>query len=156
MDWTSERIDFLKLHYPQKGKMWCAAAMGATEAQIRQKAARLKLRAMGTSEAWHKGQKKAAAAKIGKEKPGQSLVMKRLHDEGKLKKSFEDRSRASKLARKKATHLPTYTEHPRGMKGKKHTDMAKKKIGIAAKKSWRNVTEEQLQQRNLLDRSQRG
>jgi hypothetical protein len=149
--WTPEQEAFLVANYPAKGRAWCASAMGMTDAQIRQKASRMKLRAMGRSEAWIIGQAKAAKSKIGKKRPGQSAVMKRLHREGKLVSSFDARSRASKRAWATSPKMkpPTYSDHPRGMLKKKHSDEARGAIGRASRKHWSTLTGAQIQERSV-------
>lgn len=95
--WTNEEIELLKKHYPQIGKMACAKLLNMTEAQVRQKAFRLQIKQDKTSEFCKSWQKKAGQAHIGIKRPAQSEVMKKLHAQGKLKQTFEQRSKAGKL-----------------------------------------------------------
>jgi hypothetical protein len=138
MKWTPEQIAFLTEYYPKKGKDWCVEKMGLTEAQIRQKASRLQLKARGVSEAWH-----AAVAAHGdklrdRKRPEQAEVMKRLHAAGKLKVTEEGRKKRSEVTRAwQAIH-----GHPRGMLGKKHTDLTKQKVSEKSQEMWANMSEE--------------
>ena len=143
MKWPEDKINFLKQNYPSKGKDWCAVQLNLTEAQVRQKASRLKLKSRGVSDAWLNGQIKAAQSKIGKKRPSQSILMKRLHEEKKLTVTFEARSKGSlkgwsKVDRK--TPSRSSAPHPRGMLGQKHNQSAKEKISISSRKTWENMS----------------
>lgn len=87
--WTDQEIEFLKTNYPQRGKMWCSENLGKTEQQIRHKASVLKLKQDRNSEFFKDWQNRAKLSKIGKKRPDQALVIKKLHEEGKLGKVSE-------------------------------------------------------------------
>lgn len=152
MKWDKEKIDILTKFYPIKGKLWCVENLGFTEAQVRQKASRLKLRARGNSDAWLEGQIRAANSKVGKKRPSQSEVMKKLHAENRLNISFESRSKASvkgweNTDRKKRDF--SNFDHPKGMLGKKHSETTKAKISLASQQTWASMSENKKQERNV-------
>jgi hypothetical protein len=131
MKWDKEKIDLLTKFYPTKGKLWCVENLGFTEAQVRQKASRLKLKARGNSDAWLDGQIRAAKSKVGKKRPEQSDLMKKLHSEKRLKVSFSARSKGSVKGWENPNRkIRDYSEfiHPKGMLGKKHSEASKIKI----------------------------
>lgn len=149
MKWDKEKIELLRKFYPTKGKAWCVKNMGLTEAQIRQKASRLGLKAMGRSEAWFDGQIKAAQSKVGKKRPNHSALMKKKHQLGVGGFVFltkEDRAKtAQKMWENKKTIDPNW--HPRGMTGKTHTNECKELIGKKSKQIWQNMSQKQKHER---------
>ncbi len=170
MKWDKEKIELLTKFYPTKGKLWCVENLGFTEAQVRQKASRLKLKAMGNSEAWLEGQIKAAQAKVGKKRPMHSEVMKKHYRLGigafasfskeyrtqnSIKMWEEKRKESEKwfpfdlknLWEEKRKFDPRW--HPRGMAGKKHTEECKALIGEKSKLSWKSMTQGKKQQRTI-------
>lgn len=42
--WTAQEEEFLRINYPDQGRMWCVKTMGITEPSIRSKASQLGLR----------------------------------------------------------------------------------------------------------------
>ena len=149
MKWTEEKIQQLIKFYPAKGKVWCVENLGLTEAQVRQKASRLKLKAMGNSEAWIEGQIKAAQSKVGKKRPIHSAIMKEKHQLGVGGLSLLTKGARSAVSQKmwkdKKASDPQW--HPRGMAGKKHTEECKAVIGIKSKLAWECMSQEKKQQR---------
>ncbi len=149
MKWTEEQVEFLRNNYPQKGRDWCASAMRLTIGQIRSKASRLKLKAMGLSDAWVEGQIKAAKSKVGKKRPEHSETMKALHKMGRgafaLLAPEKRKVTTQKMWESKKRLEPQW--HPRGMLGKKHTDKCKEIIGKKSKKTWRGMTAKRKQER---------
>jgi hypothetical protein len=95
--WTEKEIKILTENYPKIGKFACAKLLNMTESQIRQKASKLGLKQDRTSDFFKEWQAKSAKSNTGTKRPSQSKVMKDLHKEGKLKQTFEQRSKASKL-----------------------------------------------------------
>ena len=143
--WTEKEIEFLVANYPQRGKLWCVEKLGKTEQQVRHKASTLKLRQDRSSQFFKDWQNRAKIAKIGKKRPDQSLVMKRLHDEGKLVFTEERRKKQSEISKKYIAE----NGHPRGSLGMKHTPETKKKLSKASRKYWDNATEEQISDRSF-------
>lgn len=141
--WSAYEIDFLKKHYPQKGKMWCAEKLGRTEAQIRWKASDLKLKQDLESDFRKDWQRRAARSKIGKKRPQQSVVMKQLHKDGKLLKTKQQCKDISERVKKQWKTIP----HPKGMQGKKHSAETKCKISEASLKTWANMSEKEKDKR---------
>lgn len=139
MFWTDEKIKFLIDNYEAKGKLWCAERLNATEAQIRQKASRLQLKARGKSEAWHNKNKIHSVVLSGRKRPDQATVMKKLHEDGKLIKTPEQKRLLSDL--KKEWHR--VNGHPKGFLGKNHTQESKDLIGQKSKNYWEDASDEQ-------------
>lgn len=138
MKWTQEKIDLLTEFYPKMGKAWCVENLGLTEAQIRQKASRLGLSAMGKSVAWQEKQKTHAKKLTGRKRPEQALVIKKLHQEGKLIYTEERKKATSE--RMKNWHKNN--NHPKGFKNEKHTNEAKEKMSQSSLSHWKTMTEE--------------
>lgn len=137
--WTAEDLELLRRYYPKMGKQWCVNAMGRTEASIRYKAAELGLKLDRESEFVKDFQMRSAKSKIGKKRPEQALVIKRLHEEGKLKKTD-----AQKVAISKRMKLwLANNSHPRGMLGKNHSNVVKQKISVTSKDVANKRTAEQ-------------
>ena len=122
--WTTEDLELLKRYYPRMGKKWCMEAMCRTEASVRYKAAELGLKLDRESEFAKDFQSRAAKSKIGKKRPDQALVIKKLHAEGKLKKTNEQKEQMSQRVKRWHSLNP----HPRGMLGKNHTEEALAKM----------------------------
>lgn len=137
--WTSEDLELLKRYYPRMGKKWCMEAMCRTEASVRYKAAELGLKLDRESEFAREFQMRAAKSKIGKKRPDQALVIKKLHADGKLKKTDKQKEETSKRAKLWYSKNP----HPRGMLGKNHTEEVKQKIRVTSKEVANNRTDEQ-------------
>lgn len=137
--WTDQEIQFLQLHYPSKGKMWCVTQLNKTEQQVRYKASQLKLRQDRNSEFFKDWQERARKSKIGKKRPDQVLVIKRLIAEGKLGKLSEQQKQIN-VARLK-NHIAT-NGHPKGALGMKHSAETKKTISQKSKEFWDNATPE--------------
>jgi len=85
--WSNDEIEFLRANYPQRGKTWCATQLGTGEGPIRYMASKLGLKQDRNSEFFKNWQERAATSKIGKKRPDQALVMKKLQADGKLIKS---------------------------------------------------------------------
>jgi len=104
--------------------LWCAEQLSRGEGSIRQKASELKLTINQSSPFFKEWQSRAAKTKIGKKRPDQALVLKKLHDQGKLEKTEQQKLKISKSI--KLWHQEN--QHPRGMLGKKHSEQVKKII----------------------------
>lgn len=143
--WTPEQEEFLRVHYPTEGRDWCAEKLGMSQASVRTKVSRLGLRARGTSKTWFKAQEQSGKTKTGRKRPDQSIVMKRLHKEGKLKKTEEQLREAGQRTK---TWIAE-NGHPKGMLGKKHKPETLEIIGTKAKRAWERMTDEQKQDRNF-------
>ena len=114
--WTKEETKFLSLWYAEKGKMWCANELNKTEAQIRSKAARLKLYQDKCGEFAQEWQKKAAKSKIGKERPEQAKVIRDLRASGRLQMTDKGKEAISLSMKKRIASQG----HMKGMRGKKN------------------------------------
>jgi hypothetical protein len=138
--WTEKELDFLKTNYPERGRLWCAEQLSRGEGSIRQKASELKLTINQSSPFFKEWQSRAAKTKIGKKRPDQALVLKKLHDQGKLEKTEQQKLKISKSI--KLWHQEN--QHPRGMLGKKHSEQVKK---IISEKSTNIAKEMSLEKR---------
>lgn len=131
-------------NYPKKGKKWCSENMGLTDAQIRSKASRLGLVARGVSEAWSQKQEDHAKKLTGRKRPDQSIVMKMLHENGKLK---TDKQIAASSARMKEWRAKN--DHPRGATGMKHTKEAKSAMSAKSAAAWAAMPDDIRQARTV-------
>lgn len=135
--WTEAQHAFLRKHYPQKGKLWCATQLNRTLGAIRSQTCKLGLKQDRNSEFFSAWQGRAAVSKTGRKRPAQSLVLKRLHVEGKLPKTAAVRAASSvSMKRWHATH-----EHPRGALGLRHTEEARAAMSKASKLAWSTRSE---------------
>lgn len=101
---------------------------------MRHKAYVLKLKADREGEHWQDWQARAASSKVGKKRPEQAEVMKKLHRDGKLPKT--PKSIAKMKSSLKEWHKNN--EHPKGFEGRKHTQKARQKIGESSRRSWQD------------------
>lgn len=143
--WTKAEIDALNESYPRIGKLACAKLLNRTEAEIRYKAASIGLRLDRTSEFYKSFQAAAGITKRGRKRPDQSIVMKGLHEQGKLLKS-PDQKAAISVRMKKWIRL---NGHPRGALGLKHTPDTISKIAEASSKAWLARSQRQKQTMKL-------
>jgi len=137
--WTADEIKSLIDNYPTKGMMWCCSFLDKTGPQVRQKASRLGLKQDRNSDFFLEWQKRAAESKIGKKRPDQSVVMKKLHDDGKLVRDNE----TNKLIGAKFSEWIKENGHPKGFLNHSHTEESKLKISEASNKTWSNFSEEE-------------
>ena len=143
--WTEEQVQFLVENYPLKGKLFCCQALGKTEGSVRWKASELKLKQNRQSEFFKNWQSRAASSKVGKKRPDQALVIKKLHADGKLLKTELQRIAMSERAKK----MWREKEHPRGMKGKKHSKESLKKMSAAQLERAKNITDDEWHARTI-------
>lgn len=132
--WKQEDIDWLIQNYSRVGKIESAKALGKSEASIRQKASRLKLRQNRDSDFFHDWQSRAAKSKVGKKRPEQAKVMIELQAQGRMKMTESGRKRISEATKE---YFKT-KGHPKGFKGKKHTETAKELMVNATIAAWAN------------------
>lgn len=132
--WSEKEIKFFIKNYPYKGKKWCVNKLQRGEGAIRQKASELKLKLSKKSKFWKDFQYRAGVTKIGRKRPEQSIVMKKLHELGKFKKN----EKQIKAMRKRTKRWIQENGHPKGMLGKHHSDSTKNVISIKVKKMWKN------------------
>lgn len=134
MRWKQQEIDWLVQNYMHVGKLESAKVLGRSEASIRQKASNLKLKQNRDSEFFLDWQRRAANSKIGKKRPEQAEVFKKLHKEGKLIKNAAQKAAVGKRTKK----WIKLNGHPQGMLGKKHTEETLKVMSEASHKMWKN------------------
>jgi hypothetical protein len=147
--WSQEQVAFLTENYPKFGREKCAELMGMTESKIRMKASRLGLTARGVSDAWKKKQEEHAEKLTGRKRPEQALVIKKLHEEGKLIKNDEQKLAISVRMKK---HIAE-NGHPRGSLGMVHTEETKKIIGQKSSENWASYSDDKKQE--ILEKSSR-
>jgi len=145
MAWTTSEIEFLKEHYPTKGRAWCADKLSKSEASIGNKVWRLGIKARGTSEAWIAKNEAHAKLLTGRKRPDQAIVMLALHADGRLKKSDEQRKAVG--GRIKAWIKEN--GHPKGSLGIQHTEETKKKIADKSRALAAMKTDAQWLERTL-------
>lgn len=138
-EWTEEQIkEFVEI-YPIKGKEFCMEYFHKTEAQIRSKASKLKLKQNRESEFFKEWQSRAKITKIGKKRPIQSEIMKK-RGYPKHIKEWVDNNRDVISQRIKKYFKEN--GHPKGMLGKKHTKDFKEKMSKRIRNMWETMTEE--------------
>lgn len=139
MAWNKEETQFLLKHYADQGLQWCATSLNKSSGSVRNKAWRLGLKQDQESVFFKDWQDRAAKSKVGKKRPEQALVIKRLHAEGKLK--ITDKGKKDISIRMKA--WIEANGHPRGALGLKHTNQTKDKISKASLAVWSIKTDSQ-------------
>lgn len=143
--WTEEECLWLRENYPHVGQKQSAVHLNRTAAAVRYKASVLGLRLDQSSDFWTAFQVRAAATKVGRKRPDQAKVMSRLHSEGKLRKTPEQNAATSQRWKEwHATH-----EHPRGMKGKRHTQDTLNAVSAASVRTWSRRTAAQIRERSF-------
>ena len=162
--WTDEEIAFIRANYPESGKAFCAGELGRSVTAIRAMVSKLGLKLKQDSDFFKSFQLRAAASKVGKKRPDQSELMKKMWAEGKLKahpspfKKPQDpcpicggkKYRYAKSCQKciwKTRH------HPRGATGHRHTEKAKKGISEGNKKAWKDPNAKRNSEENKQRRS---
>jgi len=139
MAWNKQEIQFLLDHYSNQGLNWCSTQLNKPSGSVRNKAWRLGLKQDKSSAFFKEWQSRAAKSKIGKKRPEQALVIKRLHDEGKLKMSDEGKKQ---ISIKMKAWIET-NGHQKGYLGLKHTDETKAIISQKSLVTWKFKTEQQ-------------
>ena len=138
--WTDKENEFLINFYPDMGKNWCAKKLNRSVSSVRAHVSLMGLKQNTDSDYFKEWQSRAAKSKIGKKRPEQSLVMKKLWEEGKLKLTEEGRIKLSESTKQRIK----LNGHPRGALGLKHTDEAKKKMSEESLKTWNSYTEDDI------------
>ena len=140
--WTKEELEQFRIDYPEYGKKYCMEKFSKSDSMVRTKASELRLKRDPNGQFFKEWQKRAAASKVGKKRPGQSAVIKAIHDAGKFKASFTEERRA-KMAEITRSRIAR-NGHPKGMKGKHHTTDVKMLLSRKSKDFWQNKSEEEL------------
>lgn len=149
--WTVEDIAFLKKNYPIIGKLASARMLGRSEASVRAKAAHLGLKLNTCSTFFLEFQERAGQSKVGRKRPNQAEVIRKLHAAGKLKHTAAQRLKLSESSKKWIAERG----HPRGSLGMKHTAETKQKISESSKMAAARMTPEQWQARILKSQKTR-
>jgi hypothetical protein len=153
-NWTKKELEFLKDNYPEKGKLYCSENLNKTEPQIRYAATKLKLKFNLSSEFHKEWQSRAAESKKGKARPQHSAYMKDLHKKGELKPFINSQTPTSISNRMKDWH--DQNDHPKGMKGKKHSTDTVKIISRNSKAMWQDensIVNQPAHRQKLSDRA---
>lgn len=143
--WDDTEIEILRRDYPAIGLVAVAELLSRSIPSIRAKASNLGLKQDRSSEFFREWQRKAAKSKVGKKRPGQSLVMKRSHAEGKLKRSAATNT---EIGKKVKQHIAKHG-HPRGALGMKHKPETLKIMGEKTRAKWARMTDEEKHEREL-------
>ena len=142
MVWSPEQVTFLTENYPKIGRDACAAVMGISPSKVRMKASRLRLKARGISDAWKEKQQSHSKLMTGRKRPDQSLVMKSLHKEGKLKKTDEQKTAIGTRMKKYIAE----NGHPRGALGMIHSEETRAKISQKSSEHWVSLSDDEKQE----------
>lgn len=137
-------VGFISIHYAELGRDACAAAMGLTTAQVRQKASRLQLKARGVSAAWHRQQDRHSSLLTGRKRPDQSIVMKAMHANGQ----FKNRASPESISVRQKKWIAE-NGHPRGALGMKHSAETKAAIAMKSREQWAGMTQERIMERTV-------
>jgi hypothetical protein len=146
--WKKKDILFLVKNYPKNGRKWCMNKLNRTEGSIREKTSELNLKLDKNSDFFKEFQERARKSKIGKKRPDQSILMKKLHAMGKLK---QNKIQCENISKRMKLQWKTIL-HPRGMLGKYHSKKTKIIISINSKKMWKNPksTQNSIKYRQVL------
>jgi hypothetical protein len=142
--WTPEETELLKKYYPTKGLVFCATLFDVPNHRVRIKASALGLKQDRTSEFFKDWQSRAAQSKVGKKRPAQALVMKSLHNTGKMKQTQQMRD----INGKRVSEFFKKNGHPRGMLGKKHSKEVCARLSKIRKGVKLNISKEQHEKRS--------
>lgn len=171
MSISQEIKELILINYPNKGKKWCMDKYGLSEGQIRSFCAKNKIKLNKKGDFFIEFQKKAAFSKIGKKRPSQSSLLKKMWDEGKIKvKKGKDNPRWNRIERicfhcnKKYETQPSHflkycsaeckklkqkdiwktNPHPKGMLGKKKTKKSIEKQILGIKSAWKKKSDAEI------------
>jgi len=141
--WTEERISLLKEFYPTMGPSWCVENLGFRSVrQVVCKASLLKIKVTSASEEMLQSRADHSKRLTGRKRHDQSLVMRKLIDEGKiLPPTPAQRGKISVALKTWHSNNP----HPRGMLGIKHSDASKDKMSSSGKMRWENMSTEEYE-----------
>jgi hypothetical protein len=143
MKWTNEQIKFLVENYPKYGKAWCCEKMQLSERQIRYKASKLQLKAMGISIAWQEKQKQHAQKLLGRIRSEHSAFMKQKYKDN-LSPLIAWVKNNGQIISENRKQWYQNNPHPKGALGMKHSPETKKILSERSKQMWANMTDEQL------------
>lgn len=139
MAWNNQETQFLLKHYANQGLQWCCNELSKSAGSVRNKAWRLGLKQNYDSEFFKDWQSRAAKSKVGKKRPQQALVIKRLYAEGKLNFTASRRKESSKRQKEWIAK----NGHPKGALGMKHSQETKNKLSAKSISMWESKTEDQ-------------
>ena len=132
--WKPCEIEWLINNYPSYGQKESAKHLLKSEPSIRAKASRLGLKQDKDSAFFKEWQDRAAKSKIGKKRPDQADVIKKLHADGKLIATPEKRKKLSSIVKERWKNQT----HPKGMLNKKHSKETLKIMSQATLDMWAN------------------
>lgn len=130
--WGVMEDEFLRSNYPQRGKSWSAERLGRSEGSIRKRASVLRLRLSRNGDFFKDFQSRAAATKIGRKRPQQADVIRRLHQLGKMTQTPEQRKRRSEGTQR----WFVLNGHPRGFLGHRHTERVRLEQASRSRRLW--------------------
>ena len=137
--WTDAETEFLRINYPTRGLMYCAEQLGKRPTQIRDKASRMGVKQDKNSDFAKSWQARAAQSKVGKKRPEQAEVMRRLRSSGRLEATPEQRKAISERMKIQIKE----NGHPRGSLGMKHSPETKAVLSEKSRRRWELMTEEE-------------
>jgi hypothetical protein len=173
--WSSEDTAFLVENFPRLGQKRCAEVMGRSQSTVRSRAYAMGLSSKG-SDAQKTQHARAGMATRGRKRPDQSLVMKQMWADGRIKPHANPSKRMKTCAfcgieywhkanstcgpecatkamgriteAKSAAHKTMWKNnpHPRGMLGKNHTEGARRRMGASHSERWANMPAEEIEE----------
>jgi hypothetical protein len=141
--WTSVELDVLREGYPTRGLEWCATALGRTVRAVAGKVSQLGLKQDRSSAFFKEWQARAAAGKVGKKRPAQADVMRRLHADGKLTPTDAQKQKLSAIARARP-HNPRFTTA-----GMTWPPDVLARVGAGVRQAQKRITADEWQARNV-------
>ena len=137
MLWTQRDLQILKEFYPQNGATATAKSLGRSRRSVISQASLRGIKQDRTSVFFKDWQSRAAKSKLGKKRPGQSLVMKSLWEDGKLKPPTQ------RVRDQTGLRMKRYLKengHPKGMLGKTHSPEMRMEAAERGRRMWADPT----------------
>jgi hypothetical protein len=132
MKWTQEEESWLIANYPTVGLKASSEHLNRPPCTVRSRASLLRLKRDSSSPFFLDWQKRAAESKVGKKRPGQAEVMRRLHREGKLIRSDEANRKIGESLKK---HIQIHG-HNRGALGMIHGEAVRRSSSERSNRMW--------------------
>ena len=136
--WTEADLDYLRANYAAYGTPWCAMVLGRSEGSVRNAASVHKIPCGRDTVAVRAQNTVHSKRMIGRKRPDQSLVMRGLWAEGKLK--APDEGQRVRMSERMKAHHATH-EHPRGALGMAHTPETRQRLSDLHTARWQGMTE---------------
>jgi hypothetical protein len=138
--WSKADLDYLRANYAAYGTPWCAMVLGRSEGSVRNAASVHKI-PCGRDTVAVRAQNTVHSKRLtGRKRPDQSLVMKGLWAEGKLK--APDAAKRVRMSEAMKAHHKTHG-HPRGALGMVHTAATRERLSEVHTARWAGMTEDE-------------